>query len=502
MTTGGAFFNDPKTINALATLARAEQLTIVAGAGVSVEAGLPTWGGLVHTLLVAAGRRLLGGRATQRPEPAEAFARWTIASDGLLAGAAVARANGQGESQIRKALYATTPNPRPGPSARALADLALRTPGVELSTQNYDDCLGLALEERLEEMGETSTVHRVVSGAPIPPAGRGVRHLHGLLTPTKKDGVIVLAEGDYFDMGDGAWQAAWMRDRLVTGPCLFVGSSMSDPNLLRYLHQAAGSRVKGDHFAVLPRQADSWLHRETPEDAVRDARDAGALARWEALGLTVLQPDYYSDSAQFLYELLHQRTSSGAGSYADRLRRWQHDIDRDLLRTSSLTEFADQQDWLHEELETYRVQVQDRLAGAALMKDERLQVSLWVRQQGDSLLLLAASDRAHRDPETLEPVAINGPSEWVSVLAYRSGSTLLADTSSNVTSRWNTVMGIPVSIHDPTYGRLQVGVVTLAGTAVVTESVLAPSGAGPEALADIRSSLETQAAALLTPPPL
>jgi hypothetical protein len=62
------------------------------------------------------------------------------------------------------------------------------------------------------------------------------------------------------------------------------------------------------------------------------------------------------------------------------------------------------------------------------------------------------------------------------------------------------VMGIPVSIHHPTYGRLQVGVVTLAGTAPVAESVLAPSGAGPEALADIRSSLETQAAALLTPP--
>jgi hypothetical protein len=340
----------------------------------------------------------------------------------------------------------------------------------------------------------------VTSGADIPSGEIGVRHLHGLLTPRKKDGVIVLAEGDYFDMGDGAWQAEWMRARLLSGSCLFVGSSMSDPNLLRYLHQAAGSKVKGNHVAVLPRQADMWLHRESPEDAVREARDAGALARWEALGLTVLQPDYYSDSAQFLYELLQQRTSSGAGSYAERLRRWQQDIDRDLLRTSSPTEFADQQDWLHEELETYRVQVQERLADAALMKDERLQVSLWVRQQGDSLLLLAASDRAHRDPETLEPVAINGPSEWVSVQAYRSGSTLLADTTSNFTSRWNTVMGIPVSIHHPTYGRLQVGVVTLAGTAPVTESVLAPSGAGPEALADIRSSLETQAAALLTPP--
>lgn len=500
MGTGASFFNDTKTINALAELARAEKLTVIAGAGVSVEAGLPTWGGLVHDLLVATGKKLLGTQGRSRPELCSAFARWTIAADGLLAGAAVARANGQNERAIREALYASQPSPRPGPSARALAELLLDTDGVELATQNYDDGLGLAIEDRLQEQDRTMEVLRLTSAVDAPPDAATVRHLHGLLTPTRRDGTIILAEGDYFDMGDSAWQAGWMRERLMSSSCLFVGSSMSDPNLLRYLHQAAGKKVAGTHVAVLPRQADAWLRSEAPDPAVREARDAGALARWEALGLEVLQPDYFSDSAQFLYELLQQRRGDQPAPYAERIRRWQRDVDKFQLADREPGPFADQQDWLQRELDRYRMQVESRLADATLATDERLQVSLWVRQPGDTLLLLAASDRAHRDPNTLEPVAINGPSEWVSVQAYRSGSTLLADTTANTTSRWNTVMGIPVSIQDPTFGRLQVGVVTLAGTSAPEDSSLNPSNAGPEASADVRLWMEAYAAALLTPP--
>lgn len=494
MSTGASFFADPKTSNAVATLASADTLTIFVGAGVPVECGLPPWATLVRKLLVRAAGEL-GGASLRAEGRAREFADWTLEVDGVLGGAAIARAAKQQDASIRKVLYERTgPLPQPGPSARAIASLLVSTPGVEVATTNYDDVLSLAAME-----AGASAVHRLIDGSAAPDdGGVSVRHLHGLLTPSVKAGTIVLAEGDYFAMGDAAWQAEWCVGRLTSGPCLFVGMSMSDPNLLRYLYRAG--KQKHEHVAVLTRQGDAWLSRrsETVSPDVAQARESGALRRWTDLGVSVLQPEYYSDSAQLLHEVLAHRLPGGAEAYRDRLARWDADIADSLVFSSDLARFRDQQDWLQEELEGLVETVRGHLAASVDVGDERFQIALWVRQPGDRIVLLAASDRAHRDPNTLEPVDILGASEWVAVRAFRQGSTLLEDTSAHKTSRWNSVMGIPIEVQTPVYGRLQVGVVTLAGTEPRDRSAL--SHAAPEPLLDVRNAVVEHASALLTPP--
>lgn len=497
MATSSTFFRDPTTSTALNRLADAQELTVVVGAGVAIESGFPAWRQLVHRLLVRSGKSLMPKGANE--EQLDTFAEWALNADDVLGAAGLARASGQNLKDIAAVLYRDTgPEPVPGPSAVAIAQLAASTGDVEVLTTNYDDTLEEAMRTTLPD-GDTRVVQCYVDATDRNDGEIGVRHLHGALDADgTARGTVILSEDDYFAMGDAAWQSEYVTDALGSRSCLFIGSSMSDPNLLRYLHRARKPRKGVHRVAVLVRQGDHFVARRAPDEHVEAARVTGTLRRWSGVHVEPLRPDWFYDSAQFLYELLARRRGDALHGYDRRIDEWQNDFDRTLMVTYPFDVFRKRQDQMWATLAAVKEMAQRTLDDAVGAGDERFVVTLWARRPGEKLLAIGTSDRAHRDPDTFEALPLEGESPWTSVRAFRRGAPLLQDTSDVHGTRWNTVVALPISITDPRYGRLQVGAMSIAGTEPPPTSAL--QKAGPTTRSDLFLLLEEFGAELLLPP--
>lgn len=446
----------------------ATPVSIFAGAGTSIESGFPDWDTLVYRLLVgvAAEEGLSDGAQDQ-------FASWTTGREGLTAAAAVAQAHlGDGFSHhLHRALYEQQRTPPAGQSALAIARLmeSFGPTSCNVVTTNYD----LVLDDAI---AETS-----MRGATTPTGARGngpakVTHLHGAVTP---EGAIlekvILSDRDYFLMQeDTAWQQERFADLFEGTTCIFVGASLTDPNLLRYLHRCDTTRA---HYAIFVRQQDAGLYDKSEQDVIK-LREATSEARWKNAGILPIHADYYSQSAQLLHEVLHRRKTAEVGRtyqpLPKRLIEWRDKLDQGVLSTASPS-FKQKQEELQRLMNDLLDGIRIHLAkaGHRPRRNERLGINMWVYDPlTESLTNWASADRIWLDPRTLEPLPIDWTSDFVSVQAFCAGSLVARSTERYVATRWNHVIGIPLHVESETAGRLPIGSLTIASTFVPPESVL------------------------------
>lgn len=460
----GPFFSQADTKQALETLATAKRLTVVVGAGTSAEVGFPTWRELIEGLLIKVARA-----QGVTGEDLNVFRNWVATAEGLPAAGSMVRASlgSTFAREVRALLYADVESPRPGPTAQAVARIRSLWPDAcEIATTNYDVLLEDALKA---EFLPKKVKHRVDEKAGAP-GDVIVRHLHGLLTPEREVGRLVLSEVDYQRMAGGqAWQESYFRTQLNQSACLFVGTSMTDPNLLRYLYRHHFGSRRHPVVVVLIRQADQWPGSEQ----VRAAREHIAHQRWREMGVTALYADFYSQSAQFVWEVARRRKlGRGYRSYGSRLDDWAQAVNDQVLHLDDPSSFAAQQDRLQQETRRWLDNVADQIEPLAPVdKTERLAIHVWVRRPSDRALTIAiCSDRAWRDPRALEAVPIASPSHWACVNAFCYGTTF--EWKSPAPGKWNYVVAIPVYLEDEPWGRMLVGVITLASTKAASTSVL------------------------------
>ncbi len=342
-------FSQPETLTLIKELADADDLTIVVGAGASVEAGLPRWDDLVRQLL-----KIAAGELDIRGEGVDQFVDWVVAHEGLPASGAIAQAVlGRGfRGSLRRALYGSRSTYAWGQTDREIARLRLSPTGAnrDLVTTNYDLLLERALVfevERLRAAGVecADTITAVVSDDEPAVGEVLVRHLHGIVPPRGAiEGDVVLSDLDYHLMQDPSqWQEQYFRDRLETSNCLFVGTSLSDPNLVRYLSWAGHG---GTHVVCFARQQDAQLYTDSEDVAL--AWETAAEDRWAALNVNALWGDFYCETAQFIYEIeacrrlrgdyvpLAERHETwaaavkviGAQHTPPRVRRWSREVPR------------------------------------------------------------------------------------------------------------------------------------------------------------------------------
>jgi hypothetical protein len=449
-------------------VAEADCLSVVAGAGTSIESGFPDWTRLVTRLLtrVALERGLEGGAVDE-------FAGWTLQREGLTAAAAVAEAclGASFSSELHAALYGQQLTPPPGQSAIAIAQLVetLGVDGCDVATTNYD----LVLEHAIEMVtGQSSTVATQAGRGP----GNRVLHLHGVVTPRGRiRGELVLSERDYFLMQeDSAWQQTYFSERLSSSTCVFVGASLTDPNILRYLYR---TETAGQHFALFSRQQDAGLYDEA-ESSVVLLREETSELRWRRAGIQPIHTDFFSQSAQLLHEALHRRrTAQRRRVYhplPKRLARWRKRLEDGALtvrpgpfRSAQL----DLQEMMEDLLAGLKLDLSD--AGHRPGSGERLGISLWVYDpRNETLTNWASADRVWRDPRTMEPLPVDWRSDFVSVQAFCAGSLVSRSTEQHVATRWNHVIGAPLYVDADGGGRLPAGAVTIASTRSAPSSVL------------------------------
>jgi len=255
----------------------ARRLVLFLGAGVSFEWGIPGWKNLVVELLfeqTAEASRL----SAVLPHYRRALAEWVtdyfdydpvvlarvIKTDvrrrHARKGAPDEEADRVFRERVRERLYAAYHQIRQRPQARpvttlgAVADLVKRAAGrghvQAVVTFNFDDLLERALQQRRVRH------HVIHDGARATGAGIPVIHPHGFLPLTKPPSAdIVFTEDDYHRLTDSVFH--WAPTRIVhllrSATALFVGLSMSDPNLRRLLDASHRAGDSPPHWQIQKR---------------------------------------------------------------------------------------------------------------------------------------------------------------------------------------------------------------------------------------------------------
>jgi hypothetical protein len=457
--------------------AGAGAITLIVGAGASMEASLPSWPALIERLL----RRVASDHPGLTTEEAQTeWIRRTLDQEDLLAAGAIVEvmARDDLDTMLPEELF------RPGgPSAFAPGPIANQVAylhgcyGERLTilTTNYDD----HLEQALQAAGVPKRdIKSYVRRRTEPPAGAvPVTHLHGYAGREGQPKRLVLTEEQYHRMQRGSsWQEQYVTERLEESLCLFVGTSLADPNLIRYLYGYKQSPARR-HAAVFVRQGE--LTDAAVE--VRAAREEAIARRWQRCGVEAIFVDHFADAAQLLYEIGHKRAA--ATNYERVGIRATRAVERIgavlLLRDDSQEAFAERQTLLSRWLrETLTLTLRSALA-ADPPPDERLALALWlVSEDGRTLTGWAHSDRAHQDPATIEAVPIKPSTSWVAVRTMCQGVRVELDRQSEI-SRWRFVRGLPLVIEQPS--RVPIGCLTVSSTKPSTESVLVTTSAEAKA---------------------
>lgn len=425
-----------------------------------MEAGLPSWERLLEKLLVRTAREkeLID---TDDPSHSE---RWVAEGrrDGYLGAAAIvdALAGQERDTWLREELFSPSGEPGayyPGAISSQVAQLArLYGNGLRILTLNYDDLI----EQALRDSG--GAPHAIAtSNLAVPAGSTGVYHLHGYLgRDDRPQGDLILSEGDYQRMQQDqtAWQHGVVHNALRDSTFIFVGTSLLDPNMIRYLY---GVPAGGQRFAVFVRQG---TYPQDVPTGIPLAREAALRERWEAVGVTPVFVDHYVDVAQVLYEIGRRREQADVYvPLPERSADWLTTIERSILGWDDAASFERAQRALNRLLAS----ALDQAVQAARELDEHpwdevLQLALWlVDANGERITNWVTTDRVHVDRRTIEPVEIDDHSRWVAVRSYCRG-TPLAESRDIYASRWRFIRGTPLVLETAAHGRLPVGCLTTA----------------------------------------
>lgn len=464
----------------------AGEITMFIGAGVSMEAELPSWSDLVRNLLL---------RAKRAGDDDDAVSAWadTVLQEGPLAAAAVAESlypNGPAfRRALREVLYSRDPETYvPGALAGQIAWLKQRMGSrLALLTVNYDGLLEAALAERGLEPAS------YVRGWSEPAGKAAVWHLHGRLVRARSgkswlsQGNLVLSEGSYVRSTASTFPQEFVARRLRGSLCVFVGLSMTDPNFIRWLYNSA-DESGGPRFVVFVRQASP-----VADARVRNILEHSATARWAGYKVTPVWANYYGEVAQIVHEIGLRCSGPSPTDFSERARtRLANGTSR--LSPPGHGEFVEAQTeasrWLRERIADVRAICFAATPPVDLSR-HHLGLGVWaVNHDAGMIMNWVSADRAYQEPDAAVSAALHARSRWVAAAAIVNGVSVEEDPMVYV-SRWRFVRAVPV-IVEPDGERSIVGAVTLTSMTPLTNFPLARDKAPPGLLNAIDSFLSKQ----------
>jgi len=467
-------------------LATADRLTLVIGAGAAMDAGLLPWRGLVRTFLETGFKKAADARHIQlKPDESyESLAEVVIATQDVLRAATIGRYlhGDQREAAIKEALYhLETERPRPGRILKAIGALA-HSMGTKLRiiTTNYDDLIEHELETSADVPIRVFTNSpddemKLVSGDPDGEAIE-IYHLHGFAPfDGEPQGTLILDDEDYAIMPVKS-PGEILPKILGDGPTLFIGLSMTDPDLVAACYQATAARKAGSpppwHGLFVGRSM------EIPDNLAKYLKRV-----LREMGIHPLDLASYGQISQVIYELIRRLADKEKywadkehARYSHRFMAWHTGIHQKFRYVHGGDDYQTTQTILHDGLNSLLEEVcthhlSDRSG------PERLALHLWVREPGPelgTLALWASSAHFHREGWSLKAqsykvVAHSGISA-VDVV-YHSAIHVRNQSDSNL-DRWQAIVGIPIELIQREYENVIVGVITISSTVPLYESVL------------------------------
>jgi len=288
-------------VNALKTTLRSGRLTLVCGAGLSVEAGIPVWNDLLLKLLEKMMEKLARAHSLDVAKlTAVKFQKYAGTSSLILGKYLKNFLKDDFPNEVRDVLYQSKPTTckliegvvqlsRPQRDGHALDSII-----------NFNfDCL---IEEQLEASGIPAKAifsESISHGSNTLP----VYHVHGFLPRTGEiphESALVFAEDAYHTqfLDAFSWSNLIQLNKLTQNVCLFIGVSLNDPNMRRLLDVAWRKNPNKElgHYMIKKRPSgtDEVVCKISQ---VLEEQDANTL------GLNVIWIDDYEEITEILSDL-------------------------------------------------------------------------------------------------------------------------------------------------------------------------------------------------------
>jgi len=300
-----------RKVSELAKALHGGRLTLVCGAGISVGAGVPSWNDLLLRLLGAMMSRISEDHSLSINSNDASRFHSRYAPSSLVVGKYLKNNLGKDFlKELRDSLYFS--NPESCDVLEAIVDLSRPQrdgkPIDSIITFNFD---GL-LEENLDKQ---NIKYKAVYGEGVrdAPNELPIYHVHGYLPRKGKipaDMEIVFSEDAYHNqfIEPFSWSNLIQLNKLSQNTCLFIGLSLTDPNLRRLLD--ASTRKKPD------KHLNHYFIKKTPASAKsKDTMDKLALLLDEQdaneLGLRMIWVEDYSEVPSILRQIALTSSSSG-----------------------------------------------------------------------------------------------------------------------------------------------------------------------------------------------
>lgn len=302
-----------------------EQVVLFLGAGVSIDAGVPLWDELINRLLLrmlnlkiqdSSDENDVGNTPKFTEEDIENISKIALKNkeDTPLMQMRYIRAaltEDMYYSAVHDELYADKINI----NTELLDALAkISTPrrqhkGLEsIVTYNFDDLM----EQSLKKWG---VEYRVIQTDEMPATDKlNIYHVHGYLPQDENNAQerseLIFSEEDYHRVyGDAyCWSNMAQVKAFQDNVCLFVGCSLTDPNLRRLLDNAMRRPKEIRHFAILKRKSFKLENENRQQEALikwyQEFDDAIRDQIFKSFGISVIWVNDYKEIPDILNGLL------------------------------------------------------------------------------------------------------------------------------------------------------------------------------------------------------
>lgn len=250
------------------------RITLFLGAGVSMDAKLPSWNKLLEALLVqnkdkpfkhineanataiskaladssiVTGRYIIEG---YRKRLKDGNPKWSLEKLNAETQELV-------NERLREALYSNVDTPTRSELVKAIASVATKYNVENIITYNFDDLI----ETELQNSADFESIYDESTNRTF--GKKLIYHVHGYIPRDEgKPGVPVLSETEYHRLYSHMhhWANVVQLHALYTTTCFFIGFSMTDPNQRRLLDLARNRNLDTDgayeakHYVFLRRQ--------------------------------------------------------------------------------------------------------------------------------------------------------------------------------------------------------------------------------------------------------
>ncbi len=281
---------------------RRGRLTLVCGAGVSVEAGIPAWEDLLIRLLGTMMERISKDHslAVERKTATEFQQRHGASS--LILGKYLKNNLGRDfQSEMRDALYASKP------TKSNIIDSVVRLSRPQRDSMPLDSIITFNFDCLIEEnLTANSISNKPIFSESIKHGSQElpIYHVQGYLPRTGRipeSMELVFSEDAYHNqfIDPFSWSNLILLNKLTQNTCLFIGVSLTDPNMRRLLDVAW--RKNPD------KEKSHYIVKRFPQSSERDVLDEVSKLLEEqdanALGLNVVWINEYSELTSVLNDI-------------------------------------------------------------------------------------------------------------------------------------------------------------------------------------------------------